>query len=439
MSGFLILGSSTFSVEEPAMPEILTMSMSERQRLQVVARIKHGDITISEAAGSLRLSERQMYRVLARHKAQGDAGLIHRLRGRPSNQGYDQEVKAQVLRLYQERYGDYGPTLFSEMLLDYHQCEIDADTLRRWLIAAALWKGARAPRRHRKKRARREAMGAMVQFDGSFHDWFEGRAPACCLLVAIDDASGRLFMRFAESENTRDVLLTLWAYCERYGIMHEFYTDHGSVYHDKHHRQTDTARALTRLGVRLIQANSPQAKGRVERSNRTHQDRLIKAMRREGISSIREANQYLEDTYLQEHNRRFAKTDHLQDIHRPSTGLDFKNIFCFQTTRVLYNDYTITLLNRFYQLQRRGPIPLPVPASPITIRRWLDGSLHFFCHEQELDCTALAKRPTPKPRIHVTPPKSHPWRRSDIGKARNTHSTTTAQLASHQKTKLLPT
>jgi len=375
---------------------------------------------------------------LARHKAQGDRGLIHRLRGRPSNQGYGQEVKARVLALYREQYSDYGPTLFSEMLLDRHQCEIDPDTLRRWLIAAALWEGARAPRRHRKKRPRREAMGAMVQFDGSFHDWFEGRAPMCCLLVAIDDASGRVFMRFAESENTRDVLFTLWAYCERYGIMHEFYTDHGSVYHDKHHRQTDTARALTRLGVRLIQANSPQAKGRVERSNRTHQDRLIKAMRREGIASIREANQYLEDVYLEDHNRRFARTEGLKDIHRPATALDFKNIFCFQTVRVLNNDYTVTLLNRYYQLQRRDATPLPVPGSRITIRRWLDGTLHFFVHEQELECTPLAKKPTPKPRIHVTPLKSHPWRRSDIGKARHIHSITTAQFASQQKSKLLP-
>lgn len=398
------------------MTEILTMSTTERQRLEVVTRIKHGDMTVSEGARSLNVTERQMYRVLARHKTQGDVGLIHRLRGRPSNQGYAGEVKARVLQLYQERYSDYGPTLFSEMLLDRHQCEIDADTLRRWLIAGALWQGARAPRRHRKQRPRREAMGAMIQFDGSFHDWFEGRAPACCLLVAIDDASGRVFMRFAESENTRDVLLTLWAYCQRYGIMHEFYTDHGSVYHDKHHRQTDTARALTRLGVRLLQANSPQAKGRVERSNRTHQDRLIKALRREGIASIPGANQYLEDVYLEDHNRRFARTEGLNDIHRPATGLDFKNIFCFETGRVLNNDYTVTLLNRYYQLQRRNATPLPVPGSRITIRRWLDGSLHFFTHEQELDGTPLAQKPAPKPRIHVTPALSHPWRTSNIGR-----------------------
>jgi hypothetical protein len=324
------------------------------------------------------------------------------------------------------------------MLLDYHRREIDPDTLRRWLAAAGLWKGARAPRRHRKKRARREAMGALVQFDGSFHDWFEGRAPACCLLVAIDDASGRVFMRFAESENTRDVLLTLWAYCERYGIMHEFYTDHGSVYYDKHHHPTDTARALTRLGVRLFRANSPQAKGRVERSNRTHQDRLIKALRREGISSIAQANQYLEQTYLQEHNRRFANTDHLQDIHRPSIGLDFKNIFCFETIRALYNDYTIILKNRFYQLLRRGSTPLPAPGSQITVRRWLDGSLHFFAHEHELDSKALDHKPKPKPRVHATPAKSHPWRVSNIGKARSLPFPTTTKLASQQKTYILP-
>jgi transposase len=400
------------------MVEILTMSISERQRLQIVARIKHGNITVSEAAQSLGITERQMYRLLARCKAQGDAGLIHRLRGRPSNQGYSSEVREAVLRWYQERYSDYGPTLFSEMLLDYHNMEIDPDTLRRWLSAANLWKGVRAPRRHRKQRPRRDAIGALVQFDGSFHDWFEGRAPACCLLVAIDDASGQVFMRFAESENTRDVLVTLWAYCERYGIMHEFYTDHGSVYHDKHHRPTDTARALNRLGVRLVKANSPQAKGRVERSNRTHQDRLIKALRREGISSIREANEYLETTYIQDHNRRFARTDHLQNIHRPTTGLDFKNIFCFETIRTLYNDCTVTLLNRFYQLERHDSTPLPAPGSRITVRRWLDGTLHFFSNERELGFTPLAHRPKPKPRTYGKPAKSHPWRLAKIGKGR---------------------
>lgn len=418
------------------MPEVLQMSTTERQRLQVVTRIKHRDTTVAEAAESLGISERQMYRLLWRHKTQGDQGLIHKLRGRPSNRGYAQDVKGQVLQLYQERYGDYGPTLFSEMLLEHHDLEIDSDTVRRWLKSAALWAGARSVRRHRRKRERREAIGAMVQFDGSFHDWFEGRGPACCLLVTIDDASGRLFLRFAPSENTSDVLVTLCAYVERYGIPQEFYCDRGSVYHNKHHCQTDVARALSKLGVRLIYARSPQAKGRVERSNRTHQDRLIKALRQYNISMIDDANRFLDQHYLKDHNRRFAES-RLRDVHRPSTGIDLRNIFCFETQRSVYNDYTITLNAQFIQLQRLGDAPLPPPRSSVTVRHWLDGSLHIFYHEHELAFQPLRSRPQ-HPQSPHPPSDAHPWRRGTIGKARFHRSQRQRILASKQKTLLLP-
>jgi hypothetical protein len=420
------------------MLEILTMSMKERQRLQVISRIKHGDSTVSEAAESLGITERQMYRILCCHRSQGDVGLVHRLRGRPSNRGYAPTVRQTVERLYRERYSDYGPTLFSEMLLEHHELEIDSDTLRRWLKASGLWTGSRAARRHRRKRERREALGALLQFDGSFHDWFESRGPACCLLVAIDDASGRLLMRFAKSENTAEVLQTLWDYVQRYGIPQAFYSDHGSVYYNKNHHPTDVARALSALGVRLILAHSPQAKGRVERSNRTHQDRLIKALRRENISCIDEANRFLERHYLREHNRRFAQLDHLSDIHRPSGGIDLKNIFCFETSRTIHNDYTITLDAQFIQLERSKTAPLPAPNTTVVVRRWLNGSLHIFSHGQELSFTPLATRPPPKNGTHPPPHDSHPWRRGTIGKGRSHVSQRKIILASKQKQILLP-
>jgi hypothetical protein len=200
------------------MSETLTMSTKERQRLQVISRIHHSDTTVAAAAESLQISERQMYRLLSRHKKDGDKGIIHRLRGKTSNSGYTPVVRNHVLKLYQERYSDYGPTLFSEILSESHHITIDSDTLRRWLKGAKLWNGARAARLHRQKRARREAVGALLQFDGSFHDWFEGRGAECCLLVAIDDASGEVFLRFSTSENTADVLRILQSYVERYGI-----------------------------------------------------------------------------------------------------------------------------------------------------------------------------------------------------------------------------
>jgi len=398
------------------MAETLTMSTKERQRLQVIGRIHHSDTTVAAAAESLQISERQMYRLLQRHKKDGDKGIIHRLRGKTSNRGYVPVVRSHVLKLYLERYNDYGPTLFSEILSESHHITIDSDTLRRWLKEAKLWNGARAARRHRQKRARREARGALLQFDGSFHDWFEGRGPECCLLVAIDDASGEVFLRFSRSENTADALRILQRYVERYGIPQQFYTDHGSVYYNTYHHQTDVARALQSLGVELIYAHSPQAKGRVERSNRTHQDRLIKALRRQNISTIDDANRYLEDTYINEHNQRFAHSKGLDDIHRSALGLDLKNIFCFETTRQVHNDSTITLNNTFIQLLRSND-PLPPPRTQVTVRRWLDDSLHIFWNHHELRYEIFSDKPLHTRKLY-TPPPDHPWRRKQLGSLR---------------------
>lgn len=399
------------------MAETLTMSTKERQRLQVISRIHHGDTTVAAASESLQISERQMYRLLRRHKKDGDQGIIHRLRGKRSNSGYPVLVHSHVLKLYQERYSDYGPTLFSEVLSESHHIMIDSDTLRRWLKGAKLWNGARAARLHRQKRARREARGALLQFDGSLHDWFEGRGPECCLLVAIDDASGEVFLRFSRSENTADALRILQSYVERYGIPQQFYTDHGSVYYNKHHGQTDVARALTSLGVELIYAHSPQAKGRVERSNRTHQDRLIKALRRHNISTIDDANRYLEESYINDHNQRFAHSKGLHDIHRSAVGLDLKNTFCFETTRQVHNDSTITLNNTFIQLLRAND-PLPPPRTQVIVRRWLDDSLHIFWNDHELHYEILSNRPLALKRPISNPPLNHPWRRRIVGSAR---------------------
>lgn len=421
------------------MSETLTMSTKERQRLQILGHLKHGKTTVVKAAAALGISERQMYRVLDRYRGQGDRGLIHRLRGQTSNRGYPPEVRTQALRLHRELYPDYGPTLYGEMLLQYHELSIDADTLRRWLKAAGQWLGIRAARRHRQKRERRDAIGAMLQFDGSFHQWFEDRGPACCLLVAIDDASGRIFMRFAESENAYDVLAMLKTYVSRYGIPREFYVDFGSVYHAAKNRLTDVSRALSRLGVNVIHARSPQAKGRVERSNRTHQDRLVKALRRHSISTIDDANRYLEASYLQEHNARFARADHLQDIHRSAKGINLNNIFCFETTRCVNRDYTITLSAHFIQLLTSGA-PLPPPYRYVTVRRWLDHSLHIFWNEHELDFKHITVRPKPQPRTYPPPAPSHPWRSRKTGALRNIlKARQRTRLALIPKSPILPT
>jgi hypothetical protein len=389
----------------------LTMSTKERERLKVINRIENHELTVALGAEALHLSERQLYRALKRFRQQGDSGVIHRLRGQPSQRAHPATAKAKALRLYRERYADYGPKLLAEMLADHHGLTIAPETLRRWLMAASLWAGSRKKRPHRKRRQRREAIGSLVQLDGSIHDWFEGRGPACTLLVFIDDASNRVYLRFVSSENTAEVFATLRLYFERYGIPKAFYTDFGSVFYGED-RPTEYQRAMQALGVETIFAHSPQAKGRVERSNRTHQDRLVKALRRHRIGTIAAANRFLESTYLQKHNGRFASADHLPDLHRSAQGIDLDNILCFQTSRQVHNDYTITLNAQYIQL-RRGRTPLPRPKADVIVRQWLDGSLHILYNDQELEYQRLNERPKhphPRPR----PANDHPWRRRPL-------------------------
>ncbi|HCA78263.1 MAG TPA: ISNCY family transposase [Bacteroidetes bacterium] len=415
MSGLCILGVPDCE-RAPAMTETVTMSSKEREHLKVISRIEAGELTVAEAAESIHLTERQMYRLLRRHRHEGDRGLIHRLRGRRSNLAYAAEVRTKAVRLYRELYSDYGPTLFAEKLEFYHDLKISRQTATRWLIEESLWSGSRKKRPHRKKRQRRDCIGSLIQFDGSEHDWFEGRAPKCTLLVSIDDASNRVMLRFTPTEDTLHVLSFWRDYVARFGIPGEVYTDRDSVYYDNNNTKHLTAfgLAMTRLGVHLIHAHSPQAKGRVERSNRTHQDRLIKYLREQNVSSIDDANQLLERFFTDDHNRRFAHTDGLTDIHRPARGLDLNNIFCLQETRQVHNDWTVSLNTRFIQLQR-SDAPLPPPRSNVMLRRWLDGSLHIFWNEHQLKFTILPPHTRPKLPPHRPSTLHHPWRSKPAG------------------------
>jgi hypothetical protein len=394
----------------------LTMSSKERERLKIIGRVVKREMSCVEAAESLGLTERQLYRIRDRYIADGDEGLIHRLRGSTSNYGYGFKVRTRLLDLYRERYSDYGPTLFGEMIEEHHSLMVanipDHETIRRWLLKAGLWTMERKSRAHRRKRERRGSIGSLVQFDGSEHEWFEKRGPKCCLLVAVDDASSTVLARFAASEDTRNVLLTLRAYIEHYGIPRESYMDRAKVYkNQKGTTPTDVERALGRLGVTMITAYSPQAKGRVERCNRTLQDRLVKALRRNGISTIEAANRYLEQTYLPDHNKRFALTRGLKNIHRSSSGLDLDNIFCFETTRKVNNDYTITLGATLFQLDASREVSRPVPGSTVTIRRWLnDDEIRIFWNEQPVRFSQIKSRPKPEAPILRRPAVDHPWR-----------------------------
>ena len=391
------------------MEGILIMSQKELDRLQIIKKIESKELGVDQGARLIGISPRQTYRVLKKIKEEGSKGIIHKLRGKNSNRGYSEELKKQVIRIYRSRYSDYGPTLFSEQLVETHKISVDHETIRRWLRAKAITTSMRKKRPHRKKRERRSCFGEMLQFDGSHHDWFEGRGAECCLLNCVDDSTGRLYLKFAVSENTQDVLKTLWEYVNNYGIPRSIYTDKYSVYKAEG-KLTDFGRAMKQLSVETIFANSPQAKGRVERVNRTLQDRLIKALRREGISNIAEANKYVQKKFIKEYESRFAINSDVPNVHRITTGYDLKNIFCYKTSRQVRNDYTINLAGGYIQLLKSSS-PLPRPKQSVTVCKWLNGEIHIYFNRQEIKFVQLDEKPGKKGYKVRAVPKDHPWRR----------------------------
>lgn len=366
----------------------LTMSQKERKYLSWIRQVDAGQTTVETAAQRCDVSPRHIYRLLNRYHEEGEEGLLHRSRGKPSNHGYGQKIKEQIKELYQEKYADYGPTLFSEQLKEHHQTSIDHETLRRWLMG--LYPVCRKERPHRKKRARRAGYGELLQLDGSHHNWFEGRRPACCLLVAVDDAGSQSFMRFCESENEWDIMTFLRDYCLRFGRPWSLYVDRTKTIYSEG-EPTAIAKAMKQVDIEIIFARSPQAKGRVERHNRTLQDRLVKALRRLQIASIKEANDYLEKTFMNEYNALFASREPISNVHRSLNGYDVDLIFSFPFDRQVRSDYTLLFQNQFIQLLT-GKAPLPKPRQTATIRRYLDHSLHVFYNDQELHFERFQKK-----------------------------------------------
>lgn len=302
---------------------VVVMSQSELTRFDVLKRVERGELRISDAAASLSLCPRQIYRLLRRLRTDGAAGLVSRKRGRPSNRRFSDAFRDQVVGIVRERYADFGPTLACEYLAEQHGITLSRETLRQMLMAAGVWKAKVAKRaRLHQSRYRRECRGELVQVDGSDHDWLEGRGPRCTLLVYIDDATSELMhLEMAESESAFSYMRATRSYLERHGKPVAFYSDKHSVFRNNNAAadsdgMTHLGRALDKLGVEIICANSPQAKGRVERANGTLQDRLVKAMRLAGISSIDDANAFL-PSYLTRHNARFACAPaNPRDVHR---------------------------------------------------------------------------------------------------------------------------
>lgn len=302
---------------------VVAMSHGELSRYDTLQRVERRELRAEDAAILLGLSRRQIFRLLGRMRAGGPEALISWKRGRPSNRRYDDGFRERVIAIVREHYHDFGPTLAAEYLLDRHAITVSHETLRQWMMTAGLWKdrAARRPRVYQ-PRYRRDCRGELIQVDGSRHRWFEDRGPKCTLLVYIDDATSELMhLKMVESENTFAYMDATREYIERHGKPVAFYSDKHSVFRktqglDCGDGMTHFGRAVDALNIEIICANSPQAKGRVERANGTLQDRLVKAMRLEGISSIAQANQFLPG-YMARHNQRFARVPHdPRDLHR---------------------------------------------------------------------------------------------------------------------------
>ena len=359
----------------------IEMSQWERDVLKVMGPVLEGRRTQVEAARLLDLSVRQVRRIRRRMEGEGDRGLVHKLRGRPSNRRIGPETRNKAVSTYREKYGDFGPTFAAEKHLE-HGVKISEDTLRRWLIHEGLWKGRRRRPRHRSRRERRECFGELMQADGSPHDWLEGRGGRMTLLVMIDDATSRAVARFYAGETTEGYMDLLDRYLHKHGRMTAMYVDGNSIFREEGKEgfkapETQFARALRELDIKLIPAHSPQAKGRVERLNGTAQDRLVKELRLAGARTMDEANVVLEEKFLPWFNRRCTvKPLSPNDAHRRiDPSMNLAAILSFQEKRTVANDYTIRYENRFYQI-----LPPPYPGlrggKVVVETRW-DASIHL--------------------------------------------------------------
>ena len=336
------------------------MSDKEIQRLAVLQDVRDHRITQVRAAEILSLSTRQITRLLHKFSQDGISGLLHASRGQPGHRRHDDVMKSKCLSIISEHLLGFGPTLAHEKLASMFDLNIPVETVRRWMTANDLW----IPRAKRQKRPyqpryNRDCFGELIQIDGSYHDWFEGRAGKCCLLVYIDDATGKLLhLRFCQAETTFDYMLSTRAYIEQYGKPVAFYSDKHSVFRvnqksSQNSQITQFGRILNELNIDIIFANSPQAKGRVERANRTLQDRLIKEMRLGNISSIEEANAWL-PCFIEQFNQKFGKcARNSKNLHRPLTESqsELDDIFTWQEPRKVTKSLTITYDKCVYILE----------------------------------------------------------------------------------------
>jgi len=410
--------------------DVITMSIEEIKRLRLIEKVKVKRIKQREAAEMLGLTERQIRRIVKRFKEEGEKGLTHRLRGRGSNRRISEEEIERMVNICAEKYKGFGPTLASEKLVERDKIRVSREKLRNIMMDYGLWVPRRKSKRHRKWRERMKYFGEMVQMDGSHHDWLEGRGEELTLMGYIDDATNNVYAEFHEYEGTKPAMKSFKGYIKRNGIPQKVYLDKHTTYKstkketledqlDGKEPQSQFERALEELGVDVIHANSPQAKGRIERLFRTFQDRLIKEMRLRDIKTKEEANKFLR-WYLPKYNKRFVvEPAGKENLHREiDKGLNLSKIFTIRTERTVRNDYTIIHERQFYQLET----DMALKGRKVTVEECLNGRQRIEYKGKYIKYKKVKALSWPKAEVNLKrslkirrkykPPKSHPWKKT---------------------------
>jgi len=402
----------------------IMLRQRELKRLHVLHKVLEGRLTQTEAAALVSLTDRQLRRIVKRIRKEGDKGICHKARGKPSNRRLPSKLKKRIVHLYHKTYTDFGPTLFTEKLEEREGITISHETARTWLMEEGAWELHRRHRAHRQWRERKDHYGAMLQMDGSHHDWFEGRGPACVFMGYIDDATGRVYGKFYGYEGTIPAMDSFKKYIGKYGLPMSVYLDKHTTYKSPAEPTledelngteplSEFGRALAELGVELIHAHSPQAKGRIERLFNTLQDRLVKEMRLEGISTMEEANKFLV-SYLPWYNRRFAvQPKKKENLHRRPKGLDLDTILCMKIERTLKNDNTIQHNRELYQIEDR------LRTKKVMVEDRIDGTMRIRYNGVCVSFHEIMQRPVREQKeppfcsrsTAHTPSAGHPWRR----------------------------
>jgi len=403
--------------------DIIAMTQEELKRLHVIRKALDKSITQAEAANIIGLCLRQAQRIVKAVKVEGDKGVIHKSRGQLSNRALPDKIKDKALKLYKEKYHDFGPTLGSEKLFEIDKIKLNDETLRLWLLQAGIPYKKRKKRPHRQWRERKHSFGEMVQMDGSHHAWLETRGPECVLMGYIDDATGKPFGRFYPYEGTLPAMDSFKRYIAKYGMPVSIYLDKHPTYKSTKKQTIEEelnnteplsqfSRAVNELGINVIYADSPQAKGRIERLFNTFQNRLIKEMRLRGIKSTEEGNKFLK-YYLPVYAKRFAvQPANATDLHRPvRKGVDLNAVFCLKTIRVLRNDFTAAYNGKLYQIEDN------VNAGKVTVEERANGSIHITYRNKDLKFKEITTRPKKQqkepqvPKGPYIPPRTAAWRR----------------------------